>query len=48
MAISELCKEQGITKPTLYQNLALNGALKELVKGYWVLLNCSAVQQPLT
>jgi hypothetical protein len=32
MAISELCKEQGITKPTLYRYLALNGALKEYGK----------------
>jgi DNA-binding IclR family transcriptional regulator len=32
MAISELCKELGITKPTLYRYLALNGALKEYGK----------------
>jgi hypothetical protein len=46
--ISELCKEQGIIKPTLYRYLAPNGALREYGKGYWVLLNRSVVQQPLT
>jgi hypothetical protein len=32
MAISELCKEQGITKPTLYRYHAPNGALREYGK----------------
>jgi hypothetical protein len=31
--ISELCKELGITKPTIYRCLAPNGALRDYGKG---------------
>jgi hypothetical protein len=48
MAISELCKEQSITKLTLYRYLAHNGALRTHGKRVLMLLNRSTVKQPLT
>ncbi len=37
--VAELCKELGITKPTLYRYVDPNGGLRDYGKKYWVLAN---------